>query len=81
MNRYNFSDNNKKIELPLTKQPASGQIWRNKVSGVQFAIDGVLAGGNNRSPRIWKMHTATFGNRIDTQINESTLIFDYERVS
>ncbi len=81
MNRYNFSGN-KKIELPLTKQPARGQIWRHKASGVEFVVDGVHAGGGpSQTPRIWNVHTTTLGNRINTQINESTLICDYERIS
>lgn len=73
-NRYNFSDESSKIELPLTSQVESGQIWRNKKSGLKIAIDGP---GNGKG--VWNAFAVTLGHRIDTQVKEKTLLIDYER--
>lgn len=74
-NRYDFSDERKKMEIPLTKQVESGQIWANRQSGLRICID-----SQGNSPEVWNVYTTTLGNRIDTQIKQATLLIDYERV-
>lgn len=74
-NRYDFSDERKKIEIPLTKQVSSGQIWRSKQSGIRIFID-----GPSSKPEVWNAHTSHWGSKVETQVQESTLLIDYERV-
>ncbi len=73
-NRYNFSDESRK-NLPLTSGIETGQIWRNKNSGLKIVIE---SHGNGSD--VWNVFTATHGNRINTQVRSKTLVTDYERL-